>query len=832
MFKKLKLLVIFLFLLFSPKTATANEWLRFSNNPLTINYAIPPEQELYRLQSFVFLDENRFKMWFVSLHDWPLQKIYFTSSAEGVSWDKAKEIEINTSLPIHDPMVLKEGDNYWLYFAADQKENGDKKMAIYRAISSDGQKWVLNPNQPVLKWTNSGWKSNWVTAPHVIKDNGLYKMWYTGYSNRFALGLATSTDGVNWTDSLTNPILNDADGPCVVKNGSVYELYYQKGALSGRAEIHRLSSNNAEGWENDVTVIKSANFYEENNLSPSVVEFQNNRYLFYTGLLSSVDRSYFNLATEKPLNLKNPVIVIPGFFGSWNKEAILHNQSVAQNQWSTPKFVQEYNGLLQTLKNVGYRENEDLFIFNYDWRQSLDKTLIEFSAFLKEKTWSNPTLLPVKIIGHSLGGLIGRLYTQDYPERVRSLVTVGSPHQGIVQVYKPLSAGEVERNNTLMWLAEKIVLVLNRADFSSDKAVINNLVPSLYDLLPTFDYLKNENNEWIAFQKQPLQNQLLLKYNPNFSQIFSQFLAIYGKNSSQNTPAGFLVSQKTNLDYPNGQPLAELFGFGDGVVLENSAQQIADNDGQNLNLDHGQLIANKQGIVRILTELQIPYNEADLVEGKTTDLTKALIFLIQSPAKLSVELDETTYPEEAGLIFIENPKNGNYHLKVEGKAEGSYTVFIGQINSQQELWETVSGQTKTLQVDNYLIKYLTNGSLQTVLPTASPIPSPKESVVAPTTNQTSSAGYFTTQFVKKQPTILGLSTSKKNLSQTTPTLTKPFSLTKSKIFNYFWFATISFSLIAILGWLIKIYQQQFVAIFKLFAQKINKQLLVTRCKVG
>ena len=45
--------------------------------------------------------------------------------------------------------------------------------------------------------------------------------------------------------------------------------------------------------------------------------------------------------------------------------------------------------IINTLKNIGYLENNNLFIFPYDWRQSIDETKNDLKKFLQTKIWNS-----------------------------------------------------------------------------------------------------------------------------------------------------------------------------------------------------------------------------------------------------------------------------------------------------------------------------------------------------------------------------------------------------------------------------------------------------------
>ena len=74
---------------------------------------------------------------------------------------------------------------------------------------------------------------------------------------------------------------------------------------------------------------------------------------------------------------------------SWNREAILHNKTVDYSDWKLQNFVKEYDGLINTLINIGYQRNISLFIFPYDWRQSIEKTTNDLNSYLQTKIWKN-----------------------------------------------------------------------------------------------------------------------------------------------------------------------------------------------------------------------------------------------------------------------------------------------------------------------------------------------------------------------------------------------------------------------------------------------------------
>ncbi|MDD3642196.1 MAG: DUF2341 domain-containing protein [Candidatus Krumholzibacteria bacterium] len=79
------------------------------------------------------------------------------------------------------------------------------------ATSTDGLNWSKHPGNPILVPGPETWDASQVRVPMVWKE-GLtdYRMIYTGLgSGGFQVGYATSEDGVVWTKHPSNPVFND-----------------------------------------------------------------------------------------------------------------------------------------------------------------------------------------------------------------------------------------------------------------------------------------------------------------------------------------------------------------------------------------------------------------------------------------------------------------------------------------------------------------------------------------------------------------------------------------------------------------------------------------------
>jgi len=216
----------------------------------------------------------------------------------------------------------------------------------------------------------------------------------------------------------------------------------------------------------------------------------------------------------------NPVILIPGITGSylyknyddfgeiWPNvgkmftslsddylDALAFNSSGTWNQ----KFpinvgdiirgisnVHVFDYLINRLNENGYVENEDLFVFPYDWRFSTKET----SEKLKQKiedVISKTNQNQVDIVAHSMGGLVAKKYIVDFgDDKINKLIFLGTPQLGAPKAFKTLMFGDSMG-------FQKIFLGL-----SKEKAkFISQNMPSVYELLPSEKYI-SENGSYVV----------------------------------------------------------------------------------------------------------------------------------------------------------------------------------------------------------------------------------------------------------------------------------------------------------------------------------------------
>ncbi len=141
----------------------------------------------------VIEDGGVYKMWYLSCVDWQIVNkkpthfyhIKYAESKNGIDWNREGKVAIDfanaAEYAISRPCVIKEDGIYKMWFSA----RGDF-YKIYYAESKNGVDWTRN-NDPALEPSGSGWDCEMVEYPYVFSYKSKNYMIYNGNNfGRFA----------------------------------------------------------------------------------------------------------------------------------------------------------------------------------------------------------------------------------------------------------------------------------------------------------------------------------------------------------------------------------------------------------------------------------------------------------------------------------------------------------------------------------------------------------------------------------------------------------------------------------------------------------------------
>lgn len=382
-------------------------------------------------------------------------------------------------------------------------------------------------------------------------------------------------------------------------------------------------------------------------------------------------------------NISKKVVVIPGFGASWNADALFNCKAEGYaGPWVLhPLEKAVYPSLYTALSNAGFTP----LPFYYDWRPSLGSQNAGLSSFISSNTAPNES---VDIVGHSFGGLVGRAYLTDHPNdsRVSKYISAGSPHSGVVQAYPAWAAGEIHRSDFNYWVYITTMLRLCQIRYKIDaQEAIHRFIPSTQDILPTFPYLRDEKTK----QLKPLGLMQTLNTWLSAHPFPANINVIIGTlaGTGQQTISTLVTKNPSKNDIQNGKWLDgkvikyDYSTAGDGTVLTQSTQ-IPDADNRTIPGTHTSIIDSDTGQQEIISFLGgTPTIQSSSLRSMPLAVkknTSALLVLSYPAHATIVDPKGETVTDTDGLIAIDSPSKGKYHLSVSPKKFGNTKIIIAQ----------------------------------------------------------------------------------------------------------------------------------------------------------
>jgi predicted GH43/DUF377 family glycosyl hydrolase len=252
----------------------------------------------------VLYNGSAYMMWYTGQDATARDRIGFADSLDGITWNKHISNPIVDlglagswdSVYVYAPTVIFNGGSYQMWFAGYNGTN----VRIGYATSPNGISWNKYAGNPVFDIGNPGsWDDTFVGSPHVIFDGSIYRMWYDGSNGTGGrIGYATSPDGINWTRSVLNPIVDpgltnswDEAGvgaPSVVMENSGFRMWYTGSNGTNKLMTGYAASQDGLNWtkseSNPVLLLgPSGTWDSEWAVYPTVIHYGPTYGMWYTG---------------------------------------------------------------------------------------------------------------------------------------------------------------------------------------------------------------------------------------------------------------------------------------------------------------------------------------------------------------------------------------------------------------------------------------------------------------------------------------------------------------------------------------------------------------------
>jgi predicted GH43/DUF377 family glycosyl hydrolase len=279
--RKMKTRIVFVVLLtttiLSPRVygQSGSNWTLYNSSPVFSNSEGDDWDRAMVAAPMVVMVKDTLRMWYEgsSTGFSGEVNIGYAWSLDGIAWNRKTDGPVLSARNgewdyphVGTPSVIVDGDTLRMWYGGGRFTGTG--LQIGYAWSLDGIDW--NRISDPVSVTKRSWSQDGVIPGGVIKENGVFKMWFNGGigpvanplpSSRWSVGLATSSDGIHWTSS-DEPVLQhgtngdfDRDNALcgtVMKTSTSYEMWYSgsyKDGGSSRSSIGYATSLDGITWE-------------------------------------------------------------------------------------------------------------------------------------------------------------------------------------------------------------------------------------------------------------------------------------------------------------------------------------------------------------------------------------------------------------------------------------------------------------------------------------------------------------------------------------------------------------------------------------------------------
>ncbi len=381
-------------------------------------------------------------------------------------------------------------------------------------------------------------------------------------------------------------------------------------------------------------------------------------------------------------NSRNKVIVLPGLGASWNALAMLTGSTSPSFQWTMTPFVNTYNLLTQALEINGLVKNQDYYVWNYDWRKPLAQIVNDFNNYVLSLNLVAGE--KIDLVGHSLGGVVARVWTQDHPLLVDKTITLASPHYGSLKAYEAWNGVKVSDSVDVASIALNVFLQLQKKNDDTTVQTLRNYAPIVFDLSPTLSFLKRNGTVFNTSS-----SQYLTAKNNIVSEVADKLLTVDGVGVE--TKEWINLGERSLFDkvlgiWEEGRPLSYVYGPGDGTVLKKSAL-IVEADKQEFTSNHGEIVDKSTNYV--LSQLGLGVT----VDQNLSYPQNQAIFYLGSPATMRVNCDGIISQDIDGWVVVPDKNLDSCQVSLTGKdGGGTYHLIRGDKNGWQYFEDKIDDQ--------------------------------------------------------------------------------------------------------------------------------------------
>lgn len=232
---------------------------RYPGNPLLRNG--PESYDYWKTGPRAVLKRGPadYRMWYEAVGSDNITRMGYATSADGLAWTKqgtvmSPDLATWEKEEISPNSILFEGGLYKLWYHGGGYIRSGMRLGNGRigyATSADGISWTRYPGNAVLDVGAAGAIDDaQVAEPRVLRVGGAYRMYYTAQDGSTTrLCMASGADGVNWTKSPGNPVLDASAwggfwGGAIFQEGGVWHLWHAR-TPSG---LHYKSSPDGIAW--------------------------------------------------------------------------------------------------------------------------------------------------------------------------------------------------------------------------------------------------------------------------------------------------------------------------------------------------------------------------------------------------------------------------------------------------------------------------------------------------------------------------------------------------------------------------------------------------------